>query len=505
MQRMQVILVLAVCVACGLAVKDAATGYDRERVICPTKTRVWGPGLEPNFVVPARYFYIQAVDFENNSFVYSPGEKAFQINIKPATGRGRIWTQLLDRHDGSFIVRYRLYDSYPELHIEVKSGDRQVADSPYVLQGPIYDEKCTCPEEEVKWKENMHCPTDVHPQITRDLSLFPSIDIDRLAEEAIQRFARHHSLCHYVIVDNTIYRKTHGEHVGFKMFSDAFLTSLARKVRLPDAEFFINLGDWPLEKRAATDSPLPILSWCGSDETRDIVMPTYDVTESTLETMGRVSLDLLSVQANTGPKWENKTEQGFWRGRDSRQERLDLVKLSKKKPELIDAALTNFFFFKQDDELYGPKVKHISFFDFFKYKYQINIDGTVAAYRLPYLLAADSVVFKHDSIYYEHFYNQLKPWVHYIPFSKDLTDLEERLVWAMEHDEEAQTIAENARTYVRENLLANKIFCYYHQLIKEYAARQTRQPTVRDGMELVEQPTDRRCTCHRTDSRRDEL
>ena len=68
------------------------------------------------------------------------------------------------------------------------------------------------------------------------------------------------------------------------------LTLLSLKflqVRIPDVEFFINLGDWPLEKRSAEDSPLPILSWCGSEETRDIVMPTYDVTESTLETMGR--------------------------------------------------------------------------------------------------------------------------------------------------------------------------------------------------------------------------
>ena len=69
------------------------------------------------------------------SFTYSPGEKAFQINIGPVHGRGRIWTQLLDRHDGSFIVRYRMYDSYEELRIEIRSGDRQVADSPYILQG----------------------------------------------------------------------------------------------------------------------------------------------------------------------------------------------------------------------------------------------------------------------------------------------------------------------------------------------------------------------------------
>jgi len=57
------------------------------------------------------------------------------------------------------------------------------------------------------------------------------------------------------------------------------------KVVLPDMEFFVNLGDWPLEKRL--DNPLPVLSWCGSEDTADVVMPTYDLTESALETMGR--------------------------------------------------------------------------------------------------------------------------------------------------------------------------------------------------------------------------
>lgn len=73
-----------------------------------------------------------------------------------------------------------------------------------------------------------------------------------------------------------------------------------------------------------------------------------------------------------------------------------------------------------------------------QYKYQINIDGTVAAYRLPYLLAGDSVVLKQDSIYYEHFYSQLQPWVHYIPVKADLTDLLEKIQWAKDHDEEVQ-------------------------------------------------------------------
>ena len=83
-----------------------------------------------------------------------------------------------------------------------------------------------------------------------------------------------------------IFRRCYGQHVDFKMFVDAILLSLARKVQLPDMEFFINLGDWPLVTKR--DNPrLPIFSWCGSDDTLDIVLPTYDLTESTLENMGR--------------------------------------------------------------------------------------------------------------------------------------------------------------------------------------------------------------------------
>ena len=56
---------------------------------------------------------------------------------------------------------------------------------------------------------------------------------------------------------------------------------------MPDIEFFVNLGDWPLETRKESENPIPIFSWCGSEETRDIVMPTYDITEATLEMMSR--------------------------------------------------------------------------------------------------------------------------------------------------------------------------------------------------------------------------
>ncbi|XP_019737951.1 protein O-glucosyltransferase 2 isoform X2 [Hippocampus comes] len=345
----------------------------------------------------------------------------------------------------------------------------------------------------------MHCPHSF-PQIEQDMSLFASVDPDRNAQEIPQRFGQRQSLCHYTIKDNKVYVQTLGEHVGFRIFVDAILLSLTRKVKLPDLEFFVNLGDWPLEKRKPSQNIHPIFSWCGSNNTRDIVMPTYDLTESVLETMGRVSLDIMSVQANTGPPWAKKNATAFWRGRDSRQERLELVKLSRAHPHMIDAAFTNFFFFKHDESLYGPLVKHVSFFDFFKYKYQINIDGTVAAYRLPYLLAGDSVVFKQDSGYYEHFYSELIPWEHYIPVRADLGDLLEKIQWARDHDREAKKISLAGQQFARNRLMGDKIFCYYYKLFTEYAKRQVTEPKIREGMELVEHPGDELfpCSCLRT-------
>lgn len=73
---------------------------------------------------------------------------------------------------------------------------------------------------------------------------------------------------------------------------------------------------------------------------------------------------------------------------------------------------------------------------YFQYKYQINLDGTVAAYRFPYLMGGNSVVLKQDSPYYEHFYKSLEPGKHYIPFKRDLSDLREKILWAKSHDEE---------------------------------------------------------------------
>ena len=60
---------------------------------------------------------------------------------------------------------------------------------------------------------------------------------------------------------------------------------------------------------------------------------------------------------------------------------------------------------------------------------------------------------KQDSHFYEYFYKDLKPYEHYIPFKRDLSDLNEKLQWAKDHDEEVGIVC--TVTIINTNQLLN--------------------------------------------------
>jgi hypothetical protein len=78
----------------------------------------------------------------------------------------------------------------------------------------------------------------------------------------------------------------------------------------------MNLGDYPI---SSADDPLPIISWCGSNQTRDIILPTYDLTETTLQMLSRITTDIFSMRTIRHLPWQKKIPKGFFRGRDSCQ------------------------------------------------------------------------------------------------------------------------------------------------------------------------------------------
>ncbi|ESN94970.1 hypothetical protein HELRODRAFT_114917 [Helobdella robusta] len=404
----------------------------------PSQFIVWGPGLDNRVVLPVYYFFVQMVDSQGNNITSSLGPDVIKLSMESKHySHLRISMQVLDRHDGVYIIRYKLFQTYKDLKLKLTFRDQPISTFPHLLKGCCYNEDCYCPKKSLaRWLGTLNCPKS-YDQIDKDFKAFRRINMTRMYKRMMVEFNKPYqmSVIHYVVKDNKLYRETLGEYVGFKMFSDAMLMSLMRKVKLPDLDFFWNLGDWPLVRRTSAHR-YPMVSWCGSDDTFDFVVPSYEMTTSTLDAMYRVEKDMLSMEHYRNIDWSSKTDLAFWRGRDSSRERLKLVRLSQKQKDVVDAELTHIFFFRDEKDL--KTVNSTPFFDFFKHKYQINMDGTVAAYRLSYLLAGGSLVFKQQSSYYEHFYNLLQPFVHYVPLSSDIEDLMERLQWAKDHDDEVR-------------------------------------------------------------------
>ena len=74
------------------------------------------------------------------------GKDAFKVKITSLSKKEHVRIHVpppLDRGDGSFLVRYRLYGSALKgLKIEVFHQDAAVARSPYIMQGQGCDTQC---------------------------------------------------------------------------------------------------------------------------------------------------------------------------------------------------------------------------------------------------------------------------------------------------------------------------------------------------------------------------
>lgn len=89
------------------------------------------------------YFYRL---FLSSSFTESLGSNFFTVQVNEAASgvRTRTAVQVLDRHDGSYLVRYKLMQGYRDVVISVLYNGQHVANSPYTLSGILNYLCCSC-------------------------------------------------------------------------------------------------------------------------------------------------------------------------------------------------------------------------------------------------------------------------------------------------------------------------------------------------------------------------
>lgn len=103
-------------------------------------------------------------------------------------------------------------------------------------------------------------------------------------------------------------------------------------------------------------------------------------------------------------------------------------------------------------------------------KFALSLDGSTLAGRLPALLAGGQVVLLDDtSPLYGHFYQALRPWVHFVPISREsYAEIFTVTRFLIEHDELAQSIAEQGREFALKYTTRKAAICYIQMMLHAY-------------------------------------
>ena len=96
--------------------------------------------------------------------------------------------------------------------------------------------------------------------------------------------------------------------------------------------------------------------------------------------------------------------------------------------------------------LYGDRM---GFSELLQYKAMIMLEGNDISSGFKWALYSNSVVMAQQSLYTSWAMEELlQPWVHFVPLDDDLSDVEEKMQWILDNDEEAQRIAHAGKMWI---------------------------------------------------------
>lgn len=294
------------------------------------------------------------------------------------------------------------------------------------------------------------------------------------------------------------------------------LIELCSERKIPDIEFFINRRDFPLLTRDGTEpynhlwgtdkQPLvshayekysPILSMCITDRYADVLMPTWEDWARVQSYDSKFfSSPCKLYKYNFTTPWVNKKPTAVFRGattgygvtaETNPRIKVSLMSAQEKtvpgKPRYLDAGITNWNLrprkMQGDPYLRTIEIEKIGFGlvkymtpeEQSTYKYLINIDGHVTAYRLSLELSMGSVILLVDSPWKVWYRHMLKPMVHYVPIKHDLSDLIQQIEWCRQNDDKCEQIAKNALEFFNKYLQKSNMLDYMQKVLINLKAK----------------------------------
>ena len=174
--------------------------------------------------------------------------------------------------------------------------------------------------------------------------------------------------------------------------------------------------------------------------------------------------------------WEDRKEKAFWRGGTTgipkqpgvwrSLERIQLCEIGRRYDSLgfVDIGLSSIIQISdpaavEEIKASGYLRSFVPWAEWGQFKYQIDIDGNSSPWsNLFQRLLTGSPVLKIESsrALNQWYYDELKPWVNYVPIAPDMSDLIDKIQWLRKNDSFAKAVGQSGRalannlTYERE-------------------------------------------------------
>jgi len=172
-----------------------------------------------------------------------------------------------------------------------------------------------------------------------------------------------------------------------------------------------------------------------------------------------------SFEENRLPPWSERLPIAVWRGATTGTRdltpfnlihnlRYKLCSLGKDLSPLLDARFTAVVQCRNinntkdvhdillNQNLLSPRLSPLYMA---LHRWIIDIDGNVCSWGLLWKLLSGSCVIRISSKRVQWYYHRLKPWVHFVPVSADLNDLDTVLAWCKTNNEQCADIAHRGR------------------------------------------------------------
>ena len=332
---------------------------------------------------------------------------------------------------------------------------------------------------------------NIHQQLAQIKKPATASDVKK-AYDYLNTHLMHKDIVYFSIRNRKVAVLVPGKHLKkityFKVMNYV-ITKLAQRKHLKDNDFLVALRDRTEDIILPPElAHVPIFVFSKNRADDQHVTRLLIVDPFTLKSWGEI-YKTLKKGAKLYP-WEKKENKLFWRGKTTdsvditeirmNSPRVALVKLTKQFPNRYDARLTKIL---SSDPMQiaqiilacGEPVPFASTYDHLSFKYQITLDGQTATFP-GYLwrMGSGCANIKQDSTEVQWFYDLFKPYVHYLPVARDLSNLDTIMVNACSHDIEMKEMTTRAWQVVEEELTPNKVSGYFVELLNAYAAKSHR-------------------------------